>query len=903
MPRLHVLPSVAFVLPGFLVASAGAQVETWRRSGDVSHESLGESIAIVADYDGDGTRDLLVGASGKSQYLLTGRAVVLSGTTLALIREIAGPTGEQFGAAVADAGDIDGDGVTDLFVGSEVPGFARAYSGATGALLLQLSSAVPADRFGASGVGLGDVDGDGLGDLAIGAPSEVVAGVVDAGVVRIVSGATGATLHAIVGSHLFARVGGEDRIANAGDVDGDGSDDLALLDAEVTTGSPYSVLRVMSGATGLELWAYRFDQVGYRAFTLESVANVGDLDGDGIAEIAAGGMPNNPLLNPCRAFVLSGAAGTGLLQVDAGAVGSYPAWMVVGAAGDVDGDLLPDFVISTTETGTSSNQVPELTLRRGSDGAVIGTITGTPWSEFGHRFAAGIDSDLDGTPDVAISESSADRGNVNVGELRLAKWPGGSLITRITGDASDQRFRGDLALIDDVDGDGANDGVAADPFTASHQDDGLRVHSGRDGSLLLLHLLPVVPDGELVALPDQDGDGHDDVAFGESVATTAAAVEVRSSVSGARLLRIPGPGGTLTRFGDQLAVGIQAGGALQLAIGAPLSSAGTGNGGEVQVWDVATGTMLFQRLAVWNGEHFGNDVAFLGDVDGDGVGDWAIGAPLNDSAGVDAGRVVVVSGVAGATIQILRGTVGEQFGERVAGVGDVDGDGVPDLGVAAPMAGTGQRGEVRVYRGGAWTQLAAVRGIASGDRYGSELDVVRDVNGDGVGEWMALGSSPPRYDVRSGATTGLLARLDLPSNSAVVATPAPWQSGSANGDAIADLLFADPIADQSLTQAWLVALDDLLFQLTPTTAKANDTVFASARGGPVGGPVALELVAFGGAPIRVLVDFATFDSVGTWTTSDTIPPGLSGLTAELRAWALGFNGRLVSSPVQTLTFQ
>src|SRR5688572_22537971 len=232
MPRLHVTPSVAFLLPLLLAAPAGAQTETWRLTGQVGAESLGESIAIVPDHDGDGTRDLLVGVPGKSQDVTTGRAIVVSGTNLALIREITGPIGERFGASVGDAGDVDGDGVGDLFVGSDVQSIARVYSGATGLLLLQLSSTVAADRFGASGVGLGDVDGDGFGDVAIGAPFEQVAGAGMVGVVRIVSGATSATLHTIPGTFGFAQVGGANRIANAGDVDGDGVADLALLDVD-----------------------------------------------------------------------------------------------------------------------------------------------------------------------------------------------------------------------------------------------------------------------------------------------------------------------------------------------------------------------------------------------------------------------------------------------------------------------------------------------------------------------------------------------------------------------------------------------------------------------------------------------------------------------------------------------
>jgi len=219
------------------------------------------------------------------------------------------------------------------------------------------------------------------------------------------------------------------------------------------------------------------------------------------------------------------------------------------------------------------------------------------------------------------------------------------------------------------------------------------------------------------------------------------------------------------------------------------------------------------------------------------------------------------------------------------------------------MAGTGSRGEVRVLRGGAWTQLAAVRGVASGDRYGSVLDVLPDVNGDGVGEWVALGSNPPRYDVRSGATSALLARLEMPSPSAIVATPQPWQSGSANGDPFADLLFADPTAEQQLSQSWLVALDDLLLQIDPPLASAGDTVTIATRGGPPGGSAALEFVTFGGIPVGRLIDLGTFDNEGVRTYVDLVPPVLAGLDAEFRGWAIGFSGRVISSPVQTLTFQ
>src|SRR5262249_17042787 len=84
-------------------------------------------------------------------------------------------------------------------------------------------------------------------------------------------------------------------------------------------------------------------------------------------------------------------------------------------------------------------------------------------------------------------------------------------------------------------------------------------------------------------------------------------------------------------------------------------------------------------------ENFGNSVAALGDVDGDGVGDYAIGAPrFGSGAGVlPSGYVKVFSGATGNELARIGGRAGDQVGWSVAGSGDIDGDGEPALLVTA----------------------------------------------------------------------------------------------------------------------------------------------------------------------------------------------------------------------------
>ena len=165
---------------------------------------------------------------------------------------------------------------------------------------------------------------------------------------------------------------------------------------------------------------------------------------------------------------------------------------------------------------------------------------------------------------------------------------------------------------------------------------------------------------------------------------------------------------------------------------------------------------------------FGFSVASLGDLDGDGVGDLAAGAPLDDDGGSNRGAVWVLflnpDGTVKSHQQIsdteggFTGTLdnGDDFGFSVASLGDLDGDGVGDLAVGAASDDDGGR-PLYAQRGAVWilflnpdgtvkshqkisdTQGGFTGTLDDGDRFGNSAASLGDLDGDGVGD-LAVGA-------------------------------------------------------------------------------------------------------------------------------------------------------------------
>ncbi len=156
---------------------------------------FGAALAAAGDVNGDGVGDLIVGQTDVPLLggpVGPGIARVYSGATAALLFTFPGSaTGDAFGCSVAGPRDLDGDGIPDILVGARqgasLPGYARAFSGATGSLILTMSGATAGDGFGTAVASGGDPNGDGVPDFIVGAPGADPGGATNAGQVRVLS--------------------------------------------------------------------------------------------------------------------------------------------------------------------------------------------------------------------------------------------------------------------------------------------------------------------------------------------------------------------------------------------------------------------------------------------------------------------------------------------------------------------------------------------------------------------------------------------------------------------------------------------------------------------------------------------------------------------------------------------
>ncbi len=161
---------------------------------------------------------------------------------------------------------------------------------------------------------------------------------------------------------------------------------------------------------------------------------------------------------------------------------------------------------------------------------------------------------------------------------------------------------------------------------------------------------------------------------------------------------------------------------------APTSDAGGNNAGRIYVYSGLSGAEMFRVTGQVAGGWLGHDGQRAGDIDGDTVLDVVAGAP---NAG--AGSAQVFSGVDGSLIHEIAGEASQdQFGFRVEGGSDFDGDGLPDVVIGAPGHDTGgnDAGRAYVYSSDGFSLICSVDGDSAGDRFGSGVAFVGDINGD-----------------------------------------------------------------------------------------------------------------------------------------------------------------------------
>ncbi|HTF87624.1 MAG TPA: FG-GAP-like repeat-containing protein [Planctomycetota bacterium] len=347
----------------------------------------GLQLAALGDANGDGIADFAVSAS----YEGGGTVRVFSGATQLPIYTFVGDAQTvRLGSSLALIGDVDLDGVKDLAAGSDAA--VRVFSLATGQPLYTVTGP-SIDRFGYSVARTADFDGDGTADFAVGAPQASVWGGGDHwtfsfaghGYVQVFSGQSGNLLTTIYGPGNRRGFGGS--IANVGNLDGDGVDDLAIghfLRPYLPESFP--PVHTYSGASLTQIGEATLPGHGAQ------VRALGDVDSDGTDDFVAGDLDFG-------VRVISGA--TLSILYAAGGIGPYD-WFgySLSRIGDMDGDGFPELLIGSPSPGYAR-------ILSGRTGAVLQTLVGKDGSPgLGRNVSALGDIDGDGKEEFLVTTAS-----------------------------------------------------------------------------------------------------------------------------------------------------------------------------------------------------------------------------------------------------------------------------------------------------------------------------------------------------------------------------------------------------------------------------------------------------------------------------------------------------------------
>ncbi len=767
---------------------------------------FGGSIRKAGDLNGDGSDDFFFGTQ-RHEYLSRSISIFM------------GPSGSQLGASVDGAGDVNGDGRADVIVGA--PGYddgafetgaAFVFDGSLGGTsapaIAHLGSSQRAAHMGESVAGAGDVNGDGYSDVIVGLPGHLASGranVYHGGPNGIADRAAPSSV--VDSSRLGASFGLS--VDGAGDVNGDGFSDVIVGSPFYSPGGAAFVFH--GGAQGIgppvtDLDAdgrFVSDQAG--ANVGWSVAGAGDVNGDGGADVLIGApLYDAPLVDEGAAFLLHGMLGGVGDRSPANADGmivSQQAGVKLGnsldGAGDVNGDGYADVIVGEVaepEAPPASRFSGRAYVFHGQPGGITNANPANAngrLRDVGASVAGAGDVNGDGFADVIVGERFYDDGDEVAGSayvffgsaVGVGSGSAATADARIVGDEAGANLGVTVAGAGDMNGDGYAEVIVGAPYYDSVRTDEGTAFVYYGGSTGIpdttadaadRHFSTNQQDAELgtsvAGAGDVNGDGFWDVILGApqfdgGVAGEGAAFFYVGAAGGPLLAAQIEGNNTNAQMGASVAGAgdINGDGYGEVIVGAPtfLNVAlfppaptgaafvfygnGTAQGISAQgASDAGTRIVGTQPSA-----SFGHSVAGLGDTNGDGLSEIAIGAPDHDGEGAAFVFYGDASGIphgapSNADVKIEPGQSGAQLGHALAGAGDVDSDGYAELIVGAPAFSNGQENEgaAFVFHGSPTgligrTPAEAAAFLESDDAgalFGYSVDSAGDTSGDGFGD-------------------------------------------------------------------------------------------------------------------------------------------------------------------------
>jgi Ca2+-binding RTX toxin-like protein len=850
------------------------------------------SVSNAGDINGDGIDDLIIGAfraspngqsAAGSSYVVFGNNSGLSASPN--FSSLNGSNGfvinginsrDYSGVSVSSAGDINGDGIDDLIIGAsgaspngqDRAGSSYVVFGTNGGFdaSLDLSSLNGSNGFVINGINsgdysgrsvssAGDINGDGIDDLIIGANRADPNGQSNAGSSYVVFGTNGGfnaslDLSSLNGSNGFVINGINSRdysgtsVSSAGDINGDGIDDLIIgaryadPNGQERAGSSYVVfgtnggfdasldLSSLNGSNGFVINGNAFDSLG------TSVSSAGDINGDGIDDLIIGAFrasPNGQSAAGSSYVVFGRSSGFGA-GFDVSSLDGSEGFVInginrydysgssVSSAGDINGDGFDDLIIGASGADPNGQE------RAGSSYVVFGFASPTPTNK--PPVAVNDTATTEEETAVNISVLANDSNFLRVTAIDGRTVVVGTAITLSSGALVTLNADGTLTYDPNAQFEALAVGESGtDSFTYTINFDGsltntatvnLTINGVNDAPNVLISVF------NLSSLNGSNGFVINGInAFDRSGTSVSSAGDINGDGIDDLIIGASGadPNGQYNAGSSYVVFGTKSG----LSASLDLSSLNGSNG------FVINGNA---------GDSSGTSVSSAGDINGDGIDDLIIGARYADPNGQNyAGSSYVVFGnnsglsasldlssLNGSNGFVINGNAGDSSGTSVSSAGDINGDGIDDLIIGAPDAdpnGQFQAGSSYVVFGtksglSASLDLSSlngsngfvINGINSDDSSGNSVSSAGDINGDGIDD-LIIGAvfASPNGQFRAGSSYvvfgtngGFGASLDLSSlngsngfvingiNDRDFSGTSVSSAGDINGDGIDDLI-------------------------------------------------------------------------------------------------------------------
>jgi len=726
---------------------------------------FGYSVGTAGDVNGDGYDDIIVGAYGYNSS--TGRVYIYYGgvnmNTLADVILTGEATNSNFGSSVSTAGDVNGDGYSDVIVGAD--GYAsntgRAYiffggSSMNNTVDVTMTGEAINNYFGVSVSAAGDVNGDGYSDVIAGADGYASS----TGRAYIFFGgssmnnAADVTMTGELTKNSFGY-----SVSRAGDVNGDGySDVIAGAGGYASnTGRAY----IFFGGSSMNNTAdvTMTGELTSNYFGI-SVAS-GDVNGDGYSDVIVGA--SGYASNTGRAYIYFGGSSMNN-TADVTMTGETTTSVFgrsVSAAGDVNGDGYSDVIAGAdgyaSNTGRAYIFFGESSMNNTADVTLTGEST---VNYFGASVSVG-DVNGDGYSDVIVGASGY---NSNTGRVYLYDYFMKNEIipdVTMTGEATGNYFGNSVSTAGDVNGDGYADViVGANAYSSS---------TGRAyiyfGGATMNNVADVTMTGEGInnyfatsvsTAGDVNGDGYSDVIVGAHgyFSSTGRAYIYFGGTSMNNIADVTMTGEAINNiFGVSVSTAgdVNGDGYADVIVGAYVYSSFTGRAyiyfGGSAMNNIADVTMTGEAV----NNYFGASVSTAGDVNGDGYADVIVGA---EGYASNTGRAYIFFGGSAmnnvADVTMTGQATSNYFGFSVSTAGDVNGDGYADVIVGA-YGYSSYTGRAYIFFGGLSMNNVAdvtMTGEATGNSFGA-VSTAGDVNGDGYADIIVGASEYSSYTGRA----------------------------------------------------------------------------------------------------------------------------------------------------------